>query len=94
MKLAIFDGNRKHMMTQQQIHKLDGEKIAYLYFTNEVYRSEVKKKVNDGEETLITHLAEIGTSTDVLLANLITKFGNDEALSFAAKISLSILLGK
>ena len=92
MKLTIFDGEDEVTMTRQEISELDGEKVAALYFTNEVYRSELKKKVKVGESEFDPLLEEVSSSADALLTNLIARFGKDEALNFAAGVSLTIIL--
>lgn len=94
MKLTIFDGNDEITMTRQEINSLESETMAELYFTNEVYRSELKKKVEDGEYEFRPLFEEVCSSTGELLANLITRFGKDDALIFAANVSLSIILEK
>ncbi len=92
MKLTIFDGEDEVTMTRQEISELDGEKIAELYFTNEVYKSELKKKVKAGEDEFDPLLEEVSSSADTLLSNLIARFGKDDALNFAANVSLTIIL--
>lgn len=92
MKLTIFDGEDEVTMTRQEINELDDEKVAALYFTNEVYRSELKKKVKAGEYEFDPLLEEVSSSADALLTNLIARFGKDETLNFAAGVSLAIIL--
>lgn len=92
MKLTIFDGEDEVILTRQEISELESEKVAELYFTNEVYKSELKKKIKAGENEFDSLLEEVSASADSLLTNLIARFGKDEALNFAAGISLTIIL--
>jgi hypothetical protein len=92
MLYTIFDGDVEIEMTRQEIIALPNEQAAELYQTNEIYRTVLKRKVQEGDHSFAPLVKAATDSSEFLLNSLIARFGEDPALGFAAEVSLMIML--